>query len=1071
MSDKNFFPQIKGFLIDNITFTQRELDVMSCILCGRNTKSTSSFLSNLGKQISQRSVDTHIANIRRKVNASSRSSIIEFLEERPHSYELIRQHYYFLRRQIEVDQLFKKKFFGLNLHSNKKVLILFHEKDTIAETITEILNFHLSVLLNSINITKFSDPSIKSFSDIYYYDCVVLISLDSKNNIILKNLRDYKKDKGNALSLIVATGCPIEKIDNEEIQFILLPLNCEYYEAFFLIASKILETDDLIELYHRSLPSSQVNEQTLPKTGAFTKFSSVKYPVLTTTVLLLLFTLLFYFIKVDDKDKIHYDMQFPPTYMMIGREHIQEKIQFELDKQLFNRSITIIGPSGSGKSVIARRFAKKQKNIDIIWEINAENTEKIKTSFEQLAFALAKGEEEKFSKKLSILPSAEARNRLILDFVKQKLLTSQRWILIYNNATQNHSFAKYYPLDPYAWGRGTFIVTTQDGNFQKNHLTNSSILVPPLNEEEKLELFTKVLAKSLAYTEHNHINDAIKSYLKNIPPYPLDIEIASHYFGVTNSYIDNDNITPGDKALYQDVALKNFGVQTREQIISHELDAVLKENSRLIDIIFLVSILEHRNIPKLLLDSCSEDLGYEYFIYQLNKYSILEINSNYKHDNFNINPTIQAMIRKYCFENIPASKLSSYFQKFYKVCAQVTESLIGAGTHKIKEHIAHFQAILSYKHIMDTQTHIGFLNRIGDLYLEINDYVNAKKFLEMTLELGHNLKIPHKDFEKLLTSLGIVYEAFGDYYTSLKMLKKSAELQDVQNVKDIFLLTQTKSFLGLANLELGSYKESKNTLEEVLRLGRNFEAWQNSWVHARALYFLAAVNRVLGEYKKASLMCEQSLAIYKKYFPEDTLHSASTELQVAMIKLGTGENHEAGRMLERIYNLYNSFYAHDHPNFGLLFIQMGILYKNIGVLQKAELFLKKAYENTVKNYGQHHIRLGWIANLQSELSISTGKYEQAEKYITEAEQIYNAYKHPSYHYTLLNKAKILIYKYKKSQQDVTNKVEYLQQIEKLLAQSKEIIIKTYPSNTKRERLLTELLEVELKLSVKYPFSF
>ena len=58
--------------LNSIKFTQREIDIMTCILHMRGTSKIGSLLS-----INPRTVETHIANIMRKIGCHSREGIKE----------------------------------------------------------------------------------------------------------------------------------------------------------------------------------------------------------------------------------------------------------------------------------------------------------------------------------------------------------------------------------------------------------------------------------------------------------------------------------------------------------------------------------------------------------------------------------------------------------------------------------------------------------------------------------------------------------------------------------------------------------------------------------------------------------------------------------------------------------------------------------------------------------------------------------------------------------------------------------------------------------------------------------
>jgi len=72
--------------ISGIRFTQREIDVIACVLYNRGA-TIPSFL-----QINPRTVETHKRNIMHKIRCNSREGIIDFIEKSD-KHELIKQYY------------------------------------------------------------------------------------------------------------------------------------------------------------------------------------------------------------------------------------------------------------------------------------------------------------------------------------------------------------------------------------------------------------------------------------------------------------------------------------------------------------------------------------------------------------------------------------------------------------------------------------------------------------------------------------------------------------------------------------------------------------------------------------------------------------------------------------------------------------------------------------------------------------------------------------------------------------------------------------------------------------------
>ncbi|MDR2781183.1 MAG: helix-turn-helix transcriptional regulator [Holosporaceae bacterium] len=73
--------------ISEVEFTNREIDVIACIMNGRSTKSSASLLN-----ISPYTVSVHIRNISNKIGCSSQEGIVTFIEKSG-KYSDIRNHY------------------------------------------------------------------------------------------------------------------------------------------------------------------------------------------------------------------------------------------------------------------------------------------------------------------------------------------------------------------------------------------------------------------------------------------------------------------------------------------------------------------------------------------------------------------------------------------------------------------------------------------------------------------------------------------------------------------------------------------------------------------------------------------------------------------------------------------------------------------------------------------------------------------------------------------------------------------------------------------------------------------
>ncbi len=96
-------------IINGVRFTHREIDVVSCILSGKLTKTIAIFLS-----ISPKTVEAHTYNILSKLGVSSRGDLINFIEASG-KFSLIKKYYITLITQNS----FKEGLNQLRLSLNK----------------------------------------------------------------------------------------------------------------------------------------------------------------------------------------------------------------------------------------------------------------------------------------------------------------------------------------------------------------------------------------------------------------------------------------------------------------------------------------------------------------------------------------------------------------------------------------------------------------------------------------------------------------------------------------------------------------------------------------------------------------------------------------------------------------------------------------------------------------------------------------------------------------------------------------------------------------------------------------
>lgn len=123
--------------LGGISFTEREVDVISCLLNGRRTSAIASLFS-----IAPRTVTTHLRNIMLKLECNSQDGIINFIE-RSSELLFLRQYYSKMVRYLAFEKCLRE-ISKRKRESPLKGLFIYYENDFLKEAFLHHLSNHLS---------------------------------------------------------------------------------------------------------------------------------------------------------------------------------------------------------------------------------------------------------------------------------------------------------------------------------------------------------------------------------------------------------------------------------------------------------------------------------------------------------------------------------------------------------------------------------------------------------------------------------------------------------------------------------------------------------------------------------------------------------------------------------------------------------------------------------------------------------------------------------------------------------------------------------------------------------------
>ena len=995
--------------INGVKFTPREIDVMACLLSARRTSQIASMLS-----IAPRTVTTHFRNIMLRLDCNSQEGIINFVE-RSHKLSILREYY----SSLIIELAFKKalkEISKLRKDEGPSCLIVYWQDQILKKSLISHLRNHLTHTGISPEIREQElDRKIENVENPYH----TLLTLIEK-----KDSPDFSQE-------------PID------CQFVDLSKYHNYYLAVFEILQELLPNTDLKSIVKKfreqyegihnlsgkKYPQAYKEEkldinENLIIHKALPILKNRKSYFMSALLVISLFAVGALTFKGNKEggqnhiqarnaakgSTIRSDLIIPAETALLHRPELISQIDDKFKEQAGIQTVALVGPGGAGKTTIARQYAHQQKS-NVIWEINAETPESLKSSFENLAYALTKtGKDQKILREIQGIKNSTEREEKIIQFVKECLKKHLNWFLTYDNVEKFSDIQRYFPRDFATWGQGKIILTTRDSNIQNNKHINYIIHIRELNLHQKINLFTKIMNQENTVSFTPIQTEEVKAFLEKLPPFPLDISVAVYYLKATNvpytTYLKNLEKYNKDLSQMQEKLLKEAGdyTKTRYSIVSLSIQKLIDTHKDFADLLLFISLLDSQSIPRDLLQKYKNNLVVDQFIHALKKYSLItnEISLN-KELAISIHRSTQAISLSY-LSNI--LKIQNNKKLIYNI-AIIIEKHMGYLIDKedlaqLKAFVGHCETFLSHSTMLTNTISSSVGSELGFIYFYLNKFNKAKNVLEKSIESMKNYcnKFPAKASQAFL-HLGIVNREQGNYEQAKVFIDKSLEICinyiSSPHINEVWALAH----LGIIHRDLGNYNKSKELLEKSLSVYKDISK-KNTTDSAWIMALLGTVYTKLGQYEQAKSLFEKSLKIYKNNFGNKHHKTAWVLGNIGIIYKEQKKYEKAMILFEKTLRIFtaNCNETQDYICWNLL--HLGSVYGELGNYIKAKELIEKSLILHEKTHGKSHIKTAQVLKEIGNIYLQEGSLEKAKKYWRKALEIFQMNKHSESHIMLKN---------------------------------------------------------------------
>jgi tetratricopeptide (TPR) repeat protein len=1019
--------------IHSIAFSAREIEVIAAILLDIPTQQIPDILPIIdetnqnsilfGYKLSERTVASHIDNIYEKLsplleehkndlrNKITKRDKVKYVVQKSKAKNAFAE--YCTALQIEnaflnqLDKIFKKQFLASNNRSTIGNCVILYSKESLAAN--PILYTNLARHLNDrknkdeakiISTILKQENSDKEKIQVDYLFYIAPHGLKNRlssiegtkvNKIILDQITEASNDSYRVIFLL--DNWKDKKKVPEAIKrlgYVHFGGQKNYYESTFNILKKMfpnLHFEEEINAFKKELAALNSQREPYPKKKKLIGFSALFLSVF--CIGLSVYTNF----GVQEAHLVRSDLPIPANIILLKRPKLLTEIEEKFKEKKDIQTISLVGVGGSGKTTLAREYARSQK-LPVIWEIDAETRRTLVNSFEKLAYVIFKTEEEKrILKEIQDIKNSAERDEKIIHLIQERLKSQSGWLLIYDNVEKFNDIQNYFPFDPRIWGKGKVIVTTRDSTIQNNYIQTPNIIqVGELDPEEKLYLFKTIMAYD---DPHSPISiqrkGELQNFLKEIPPFPLDIIIAAHYIKATNisheKYLEHlRNYSKNFIDLHENILndVSNYK-KTRYSIISISLKRIIDTCMDFESLLLFVGLLDSLNIPRDLLNNYKEDIIVDNFVYNLKKYSLITNESSMSYHSFltlSIHRSTQEIILAYLVKSLSLEKKEQLLSSIVHILENyMADAVDKEDTSKLNLLIGHAERFLSLNNLLmsDKRDMDGPIDsELGSIYYCLSYYRKARGLLEVSLEKLN--KNPNKNYMRIVKNLmylGNAHRNLGDHEKAKNLLEQSLVGYKKHFPENHYGISHVLESLGGVYRELGNYEKARDLFEQSLVTYQKYFPKK----HIRVAYVLGALGNIyreLGDYEKAKDFLEQSLIVYKKNFPENHVRVAWALTQVGKIYRELGNYEKAKDFLEQSLIIYKGHFSENHLRIAWVLVHLGYAYSNLGYYKKAKEILEQSLAIHRKNLPENHIDIAWVSAHLGNVYRKLGHYEKAE---------------------------------------------------------------------------------------------